>query len=369
MVLQNGAYVFGEMIMKKAILIITSLAVLFVGICALGGLADDKREDGQNILGGKGELKKVVNGHSVLLPPFCDDTNIYFDLQEFSPSGTVDHLYVKNIGSGDVQPVCSRPLCVHTTRECPLHFLYPRTFLEYFLLDGKLCFCEVNDDELDVYRCDVTTDKRTKLCSLPAYKMQKDASGVEIRIEYGINSIDRIGSDTVMIYSGTAAYFYDNSFNLKSRLECGTGCEFAWTDTDVFYPQGKDICRYSLTENKLYENIFSKLTGGSFIMTSLSFCGYESRLYFFDGDDLCSFDAKSNGIEKLFSADPAAGFLLADGVIYFSENGGVSAYDICTKQTKAIENLHSVPQGTIGGKMLAWTEEGYELYTKDGEKL
>lgn len=355
--------------MKKLILIVVSLAVLFVGICAVGGLADDKRESGQNILGGKGELKKVVNGRSVLLPPFCDDTNIYFDFQEFSPSGPVSHIYVKNIQSGKVQPICSRPLCTHTTDECPLHFLYPKTFLEYFLLDGKLCFYEVNDDELDVYRWDVTTDKRTKLCSLPAYKIQKDASGVEIKMEFGVNTLQRINADTIMVYSGSTAYFYDNLFNLKSRVECGSGCEFAWTDTDIFYPQGKDFCRYSLTENKLYENVFSKLAGGSFIMTSLSFCGYEGKLYFFDGADLCSFDAKNSEIQKLFSADPAAGFLLADGVIYFSENGCVSAYDIGTKQTKAIENLHSVPKGTVSEKLLVWTEEGYELYTKGGERL
>ena len=355
--------------MKNIILILTSAVMLFVGVCALGGLADDKRKSGQSILGGKGELKKVVNGRSILLPPFCDDTNIYFDLQEFSPSGLVSHLYVKNIQSGEVQPVCSRPLCTHTTRECPMNFLYPKTFLEYFLLDGKLCFYEVNDDKLDVYCCDVTTDKRTKLCSLPAYKIEKDASGVDIRIEYGINSIDRIGSDTVMIYSGGTAYFYDNSFNLKSRLECGTGCEFAWTDTDIFYPQGKDFCRYSLAENRLYENIFSKATGGSYVMTSLSFCGYEGRLYYFDGGDICSFDPQNSEIQKLFSANSAAGFLLADGVIFFLKDGCVSAYDIRTKQTKAIENLPSVPRGTVGDKLLVWTEAGYELYTKDGEKL
>lgn len=355
--------------MKNAILVIMSLVVLFVGICALGGLADDKREKGQNTLGGKGELKKVVNGRIVLLPPFCDDTNIYFDLQDFSTSGLVSHLYVKNIESSEVQPVCSRPLCRHTTRECPLHFLYPKTFLEYFLLDGKLCFYEVNDDKLVVYSCDVTTDKRTKMCSLPAYKIEKDASGVEVKIEFGVNSIDRINSDTVMIYSGGTAYFYDNSFDLKCRLECGSGCEFAWTDTDVFYPQGKDFCRYSLTENRLYENIFSKATGGSFTLTSLSFCGYGGKLYFFDGDDLCSFDAKSNGIEKLFSADPAAGFLLADGVIYYSKDGKINAYTIKTRQVSPLERLPAVPLGAVGERLIVWSENGYDLYTKDGEKL
>lgn len=355
--------------MKKATVIVTAIVTLFVGICALGGFADDKREKGQNILGGRGELNDTINGRSAIQPPFYDDTNIYFTQQDFSPGRPVSHLYLKNIQSGEVQPVCSRPLCTHTTRECPLNFLYPNTFLEYFLLDTKLCYYEKNDDKLDVYCCDAMTDKRTKLCSLPAYKIQKDASGVEMKIEYGINSIDRISSDTVMIYSGGTAYFYDNSHNLKSRLECGTGCEFAWTDTDVFYPQGKDFCRYSLTENRLQENIFSKQTDGSFTMTSLSFCGYEGKLYLFDGNNICSFDPKNSEIQKLFSADSAAGFLLAGGEIFFSKDGCVSAYDIRTKQTKAIENLPSVPQGTVGDKLLVWSEAGYELYTKDGEKL
>ena len=75
--------------MKKVILIITAAVTLLSGISVLGGVADDKREKGQNIFGGKGELKEVVNGRSILLPPFCDDTNIYFDLQDFSTMSAV----------------------------------------------------------------------------------------------------------------------------------------------------------------------------------------------------------------------------------------------------------------------------------------
>jgi hypothetical protein len=355
--------------MKKATFIVTAIVTLFVGICALGGFADDKRGSCQNTLGGKGELKKVVNGRSVLLPPFCDDTNIYFDLQDFSTSGLVSHLYVKNIESSEVQPVCSRPLCTHTTRECPLHFLYPKTFLEYFLLDGKLCFYEVNDDKLVVYSCDVTTDKRTKMCSLPAYKIEKDASGVEVKIEFGVNSIDRINSDTVMIYSGGTAYFYDNSFDLKCRLECGSGCEFAWTDNDVYYAHGKDFYRYDPSENKLYENIISTALGREYVNRSPSLYGYDGKLYFFDDEYICSFDSDKNRVEQLAKADISMGYVLLDGVIYYSKDGKINAYTIQTKQVRAIEKLPAVPLGAVGERLIVWTENGYDLYTKDGEKL
>ena len=355
--------------MKKATFIVTAFVTLFVGICALGGFADDKRGSCQNTLGGKGELKKVVNGRIVLLPPVCDDTNIYFNLQEFSPSGPANHLYLKSIKNGEVQPLCSRPLCRHDTQDCPLHFLYPKTFLEYFLLDGKLCYYEVNDDKLVVYSCDVTTDKRTKMCSLPAYKIEKDASGVEVKIEFGVNSIDRINSDTVMIYSGGTAYFYDNSFDLKCRLECGSGCEFAWTDNDVYYAHGKDFYRYDPSENKLYENIISTALGREYVNRSPSYYGYDGKLYFFDDEYICSFDSDKNRVEQLAKADISMGFVLLDGVIYYSKDGKINAYTIQTKQVRAIEKLPAVPLGAVGERLIVWSENGYDLYTKDGEKL
>ena len=355
--------------MKKVILIITCVATLFVGACALGGFADDKREKQQNILGGTGEVSSAVQGHTFILPPFYDDENIYFDIQEGSMGELTSHLYRKSIKSGEMQPVCSRPLCRHDKDECPLHFIYPRTFLEYFLFDGKLCYYEQIDDELLVYSCNVTSDKREKLCTLPAYKIEKDASGVDIKIEYGINSIDRINSDTVMIYSGGTAYFYDNSFKLKNRLECGSGCEFAWTDNDVFYAHGKDFFRYDTSENRLYESVISAASGKEYVNRSPSYYGYDGKLYYSDGENICSFDPENNRTEQLANADVPMGFVLLDGVIYFSKDGKVNAYTIKTKQVAALEKLPAVPLGAVGDKLLVWSENGYDLYTKDGEKL
>lgn len=355
--------------MKKIILIISAVITLFLGISALGGLADDKREKGQNIFGGNGEIKEVIKGKNVLLPLFFDDVNICFEQQEFSPSGLASHLYVKNIETGEVQPVCSRPLCRHDTEDCPLHFIYPKTFLQYYLLDGKLCFYEQSDDELVVYSCDVTSDKREKLCTLPAYKIEKDPSGVEIKIEFGLNSIERINSNTVMIYSGGTVYFYDNSFDLKSRLECGSGCELAWTDNDVYYAHGKDFYRYDLSENKLYENVISTATGKEYVNRSPSYYGYNGKLYYFDDEYICSFDSGKNRVEQLVKADIPMGFVLIDGVIYFSQDGKINAYTIQTNQVRTLERMPSVPLGAVGDSLLVWSENGYDLYTKDGEKL
>ena len=199
--------------------------------------------------------------------------------------------------------------------------------------------------------------------------MQKDASGVEIKIEFGINSIDRIGSDTVMIYSGGTAYFYGNSFDLKCRLECGSGCEFAWTDNDVFYAHGKDFFRYDLSENKLYENIISTALGREYVNRSPSYYGYDGKLYFFDDEYIFSFDSDKNRVEQLAKADISIGYVLLDGVIYYSEDGKINAYTIQTKQVRAIEKLPAVPLGAVGERLIVWTENGYDLYTKDGEKL
>ena len=355
--------------MKRIVLILSCVCTLIAGISALGGFADDKREKQQNILGGTGELRSAIQGHTFILPPFFDEDNIYFDIQEGSMGELTSHLYSKRISSGEMQPVCSRPLCKHDTDECPLHFIYPRTFLEYFLFDGKLCYYEQIDDELLVYSCNVTSDKREKLCTLPAYIMQKDENGAEVKIEYGINSIDRINSDTVMIYSGGTVYFYDNSFELISRLECGSGCEFAWTDNDVFYAHGKDFFRYDLSENKLYENIISTALGREYVNRSPSYYGYDGKLYFFDDEYICSFDSDENRVEQLAKADISMGFVLLDGVIYYSEDGKIGAYTIQTKQVRAIEKLPAVPLGAVGERLIVWTENGYDLYTKGGEKL
>ena len=361
------AYVFGEM--KKTVLILTAAVTLFAGISALGGFADDKRAKGQNILGGRGETAAVSQGRSCLLPPFYDERYLYFEQQEFSSSGMSSHLYSKRLESGEVQPLCSRPLCRHDTEDCPLHFLYPKTFLEYYLLDGKLCYYEVNDDKLVVYSCDAVSGKREKLCALPAYKIEKDASGAEIRIEFGVNSIDRIGSDTVMIYSGGTVYFFDNSFELTSRLECGSGCEFAWTDDDVYYALGKDFYRYDLSENRLYENVITEVSGKEYVNRSPSYYGYDGRLYFFDEEYICSFDPKTNSIERLTNADISMGLVLLDGVIYFSEDSDVKAYTVRTKHLRTLEKLPAVPLGAVGERLIVWSGNGYDLYTKDGEKL
>ena len=237
------------------------------------------------------------------------------------------------------------------------------------LLDGKLCYYEVNDDKLVVYSCDAVSGKREKLCALPAYKIEKDASGAEIRIEFGVNSIDRIGSDTVMIYSGGTVYFFDNSFELTSRLECGSGCEFAWTDDDVYYALGKDFYRYDLSENRLYENVITEVSGKEYVNRSPSYYGYDGRLYFFDEGYICSFDPKTNSIERLTNADISMGLVLLDGVIYFSEGSDVKAYTVRTKQLRTLEKLPAVPLGAVGERLIVWSGNGYDLYTKDGEKL
>ena len=63
------------------------------------------------------------------------------------------------------------------------------------------------------------------------------------------------------------------------------------------------------------------------------------------------------------------GFVLLDGVIYYSADGKIGAYTIQTKQVRAIEKLPAVPLGAVGERLIVWTENGYDLYTKDGEKL
>ena len=80
-------------------------------------------------------------------------------------------------------------------------------------------------------------------------------------------------------------------------------------------------------------------------------------------------DSDKNRVEQLAKADISMGYVLLDGVIYYSKDGKINAYTIQTKQVRAIEKLSAVPLGAVGERLIVWSENGYDLYTKDGEKL
>lgn len=59
-------------------LVLSAGLCLFFGAASAGLLTNDRRSEGQNALGGKGELKLFFENHIVLCPQFRDDTTIYY---------------------------------------------------------------------------------------------------------------------------------------------------------------------------------------------------------------------------------------------------------------------------------------------------
>jgi len=344
--------------MKKIILSVSALLTLLCALALFGVFSDSKREGSQNVLGGTGKVHTSARSRSGFYPKLYDDKNVYIDVQKDINT----ELWSVDIETGETAPVCSRPMCDHTVSECPLSRLYKTGFLSYFAVDDSLYYYEDTRDVISLYEWDVMSDKGTKVCEFPNAITVIDEKGTRVKIKTGINCVERINADMLFVYSGMTGYVFDNSFKLISRFDCGSGIEFAFTDDSIYYMQGTDFCRYSLTENKLYDKIL-EAAGVTSAPSSYSYYGYNGKPWFFSENYICSYSPDDNIITEEISALVPMGFKIIGQKLYYgNEQGGVCAFDFQTGKSEVIEGLSVIPTDEINGRLLIYADDSYELW-------
>ena len=344
--------------MKKIILSVSALLTLLCALALFGVFSDSKREGSQNVLGGTGKVHTSARSRSGFYPKLYDDKNVYIDVQKDINT----ELWSVDIETGETVPVCSRPMCDHTANECPLTRLYKTGFLSYFAVDDSLYYYEKADDKLFLYEWDIMSDNDKKVCEFSAELMVTDEQGTKVKVETGINCVERINTDTLFVHSGMTGYVFDNSFHLISRFDCGSGVAFAFTDDSIYYMQGTDFCRYSLAENKLYDKIL-EAAGVTSAPSSYSYYGYNGKLWFFSGDHICSYSPDDNKITEELSAIVPMGFKIIGQKLYYGdEHGSVCALDLQSGRSEVIEGLNVIPTDEINGRLLIYTDDSYELW-------
>lgn len=344
--------------MRRLWLAVSLCLSVLIGCALFGRLSDNTMAEEQNMLGGIGLISTTSRSRSVIYPKLYDKRNVYFDIQD----SMTNEFYSMDINSGDIRPVCSRPMCDHTVSECPLSRLYKTGFLSYFAVDNSLYYYDKTDDKLLLYEWDVMSDKDTKVCEFPAEITVKDEQGTKVRIKTGISCVERINADTLFVHSGMTGYVFGNSFELISRFDCGSGIEFAFTDDSIYYMQGTDFCRYSLAENKLYDKIL-EAAGVTSAPSSYSYYGYNGKLWFFSENHICSYSPDDNKITEELSALVSMGFKIIGQKLYYGdEHGSVCALDLQSGRSDVIEGLNTIPTDEINGRLLIYTDDSYELW-------
>ena len=345
--------------MKRIVLVVSIIIMALLGVMIFGRSSNDKRQPSQNVLGGIAEISSSARCRSVYLPVFYDEQNVYLDIQEDQIS---DQLYSMNVKSGELQRVCSRPMCDHLSEDCPISRLYRTSFLSFFAVDNSLYYYDKTDDKLSLYEWDIMSDKDKKICEFPSEINVKDDQGTNVKIETGISCVERINAETLFVHSGMTGYVFNNDFQLISRFDCGSGLEFAFTDDSIYYMQGTDFCRYSLAENKLYDKIL-EAAGVTSAPSSYSYYGYNGKLWFFSENHICSYSPDDNKITEEISAFVPMGFKIIGQKLYYgNEQGGVCALDLQSGKSEVIEGLSVIPTDEINGRLLIYADDSYELW-------
>ena len=344
--------------MKKIILSVSALLTLLCALALFGVFSDSKREGSQNVLGGAGKVHTSARSRSGFYPKLYDDKNVYIDVQKDINT----ELWSVDIETGETVPVCSRPMCDHNVSECPLSRLYKTGFLSYFAVDDSLYYYEKADDKLFLYEWDIMSDNDKKVCEFSAELTITDEQGTKVKVETGINCVERINTDTLFVHSGMTGYVFNNDFELISRFDCGSGIEFAFTQDSIYYMQGADFCRYSLKDNKLYDKIL-ETAGETSVPSSYSYYGYNGNLWFFCDERICTYFPDEKKISEVINAMPPMGFkILGNSLYYCDEQGSVCVLELQSGRSETVKGLSVIPTDEINGRLLIYTDNGYELW-------
>lgn len=344
--------------MRRLWLAVSLCLSVLIGCALFGRLSDNTMAEEQNMLGGIGLISTTSRSRSVIYPKLYDKRNVYFDIQD----GMTNEFYSMDINSGDIRPVCSRPLCSHNSPSCPLSRLYKTGFLSYFAVDDSLYYYEKADDKLFLYEWDIMSDNDKKVCEFSAELTITDEQGTKVKVETGINCVERINTDTLFVHSGMTGYVFNNDFELICRFDCGSGIEFAFTQDSIYYMQGADFCRYSLKDNKLYDKIL-ETAGETSVPSSYSYYGYNGNLWFFCGERICTYFPDEKKISEVINAMPPMGFkILGNSLYYCDEQGNVCVLELQSGRSETVKGLSVIPTDEINGRLLIYTDDGYEFW-------
>lgn len=189
--------------MKRSLimgLIISTLFIL-IGCQSSANINNNQntKEGKENYLGGEGSFHTFCRERGM--------NNIYDDKYIYGTIDSMEGLVAVPIdGNGEIVSVCKDATCSHIDNDCIANVLTHR----YIEIDGKLYI--VINDKTEAYIIDSHTQKKVFTNKVPNELKDNEAA------EIGIDSVNIINSEYIIISSSYYAYIVDRNFNIITTL-------------------------------------------------------------------------------------------------------------------------------------------------------
>lgn len=373
-------------------LVLSAGLCLFFGAASAGLLTNDRRSEGQNALGGKGELKLFFENHIVLCPQFRDDTTIYYERKSETGEYT---LYAYHLETGKENPVCSRVSCRHDVPDCVLYiFCDPslHTGLEYTPLDGFLYYSyrtrkkrgdgtDEEDETVHLCRWNVQTGEREEVCEFLGNQWLTDEDGMKSEVHYGNPVIGRVNADTILVQIYRTLYLFDNRFVRKTSIDLpatASATELAWSDDFLIWNTWEnDFDAYCISTGEYWKNLVESAFQGKYERMSANCFVKGNSVYCAAGKKLVTFEIGGDAGREL-TGDVAIGIagmlsMVGDCIYFWRDDRQVFCLNTVTGEEKRMPDMVNLPFGKWDNDLLIASDVERKpwivFYNTDGEEV